>query len=106
MTNWLGNLLMDPRGGEIAQTVVRAQRDALFTPSFMSDAVRRIDPSRANDEELIVALEECAFYWNTAYPETENELVEWIESACVDEVLRREIDIALPPRYQHAYWRE
>lgn len=103
--NWLRPLLLGPRGVEVARAIVTAQRDALFVPSMLSDKVRRIDPPNADDEQLFVALEECAFYWSHAYPETENELVEWIQDSCLDEIFKRELDIALPRYYQAAHYR-
>lgn len=73
----------------MAQTIVAAQRAALFTPSFISAETRRLDPRTASIEEIERALRDCDFYWATAYPETEDEFVEWMEAACVHAVYDR-----------------
>lgn len=92
---------------EIAVAMVHAQTRALFTPSCLSAAVRYIDPPKASLEELHAALHDCGFYWATAYPENENELVEWIEAACITELKSRlrgtllEGTINQLPRYAH-----
>lgn len=77
---------MDPR---VAQTIVNAQRDALFTGLTLRPSTTKIDPPNASQQELEEALSDCEFYWNYCYPESDNELVMWIEAACIQELERR-----------------
>jgi hypothetical protein len=67
---------------KMAQAIIQAQRERLLIPALISDETRKIDPRTASSEQMKRALQDCQFYWQTAYPETENDLIEWIEASC------------------------
>lgn len=71
------------------QAIVAAQREALFTPADLRKTTRHIDPRTASLQEIESALIDCSVYWATCYPETENELVEWIEAECEEAIRNR-----------------